>query len=80
MAALRPVLPAAGHRYHVFALLGRDIVPFDGGGAAFGFRLLGLTCSTRAGRAPLVLVQLLLLALPLLLTLAKLAAVLEIAL
>ena len=64
LAARLLVTPAAGHRYNVFALAGRVWFPFVCGGAAFGGVPTRSGLSTRAGRAPLVLEQLLLFKLP----------------
>lgn len=63
-----PVLPDALHQRNVFVLDAprRDVTSFDAmDGAAFGFGPTRSDLTIRAGRDPLVLLQLLLLTLPL---------------
>lgn len=67
-AAKHPLVPGALHQRNVFTLDAprRDVTSFDVmDGAVFGFGLTQSDLTIRAGRAPLVLVQLLLLILPL---------------
>lgn len=68
LAAEHPVLPDALHQRNVFVLDAprRDVTSFDAmDGAAFGFGPTRSGLTIRAGRDPLVLLQLLLLTLPL---------------